>query len=183
MGRVVPSALLESSLQQVPLSVKELSPDCDFVAVVANDADGGPPVLKDLKIKRAGISNPVTVHPSWNTFQAAWKRPVQPPAIEKTVVEKEQQQPKLLRAQDPPLRRPETRRRYRIRLCSEKIATFSPKRFDHPDSERFGLVAELGAASASSVAQWLGWMPMVRGISSDLCITPTVVLAPAFSWV
>jgi hypothetical protein len=66
-GRVVPLALLESSMRHVPSSVKELSPDADLVAVVRN-ADGRPVILESLKVRGC----PEEKCPSWAAFHAAW---------------------------------------------------------------------------------------------------------------
>ena len=58
-GRVVPQHLLESSLEQVPLSVARLAPSVDFCAELFNGKDGD----DNLQLKNG----------DWDTFQQQWQ--------------------------------------------------------------------------------------------------------------
>jgi hypothetical protein len=59
-GRAVPTELLDDSIEQVPRSVKLLSPDADVVFEISND-DGSP-----LRLVTPGVS--------WDAFASTWTK-------------------------------------------------------------------------------------------------------------
>ena len=65
-GRVVPTDLLNESIEQVPRSVKQLSPLADVVFVIAND-DGAP-----LQIESTKIGDNTNKGGTWEEFAAVW---------------------------------------------------------------------------------------------------------------
>mmetsp|Transcript_37960 Transcript_37960/g.83233 ORF Transcript_37960/g.83233 Transcript_37960/m.83233 type:complete len:403 (-) Transcript_37960:1263-2471(-) len=65
-GRVVPTDLLDESIEQVPRSVGQLSPHADVVFVIAND-DGA-----SLQIESKKIGGNITKGGTWEDFANVW---------------------------------------------------------------------------------------------------------------